>query len=145
MSSLNNPIFLTREDGQHIKIKDYLTKIVTTNPNKPTVVIIPQTEPLLERNIPVYQTNSNVSGISKNSIYDTDVITKDLIPVNVTSSMSSSSSVGDENLRAHLNEIRLRRLSNFGNSNNSSSFSSMPLFERENRVPVIHRKKITIN
>ena len=133
-SSLNNPIDLIKENGTHIKLKDYLWKVVRTNAGRDIVVIQPSadSEIQLERNMPLYSASSNVFGYTKDAIYDTNVITKESQNTTVTAPMTLGYG-RQETIHDYPNNINLRRMANFGSFENSSS---MPVIE-EHPIPYI--------
>ena len=91
-SSMGNPISLVREDGQNIKVKDYLYKVVKTNVGMDKLVlVVPSFEYELDRNIPLYAVSTNTSGFTSNDRIETlDPITGEKISTSVTSAISNN-------------------------------------------------------
>jgi hypothetical protein len=138
-SSLGRPIDLTQKNGIKYKLKDYLWKIVKTNVGSDMIVIKPSinSDLNLDRNLPVYSYSSNVSGHTKNTIYNTDVITKN----NENISVSSPITVRDgraEVTKNYPTEMYLRRPSNFGPFEDRVS---KPVME-SHPIPTFNFKKI---
>jgi hypothetical protein len=69
------PIQVSRNDGIIYNIKDYDWKVVNTNSGAPAIVIEVQNRDIeLERNMPLYAVNSNISTqVSKNNQSNTKV------------------------------------------------------------------------
>jgi hypothetical protein len=133
-SSLNNPISLVREDGTPVKIKNYLSKVVKTNAGRDIVVIKPSadSEIHLDRNLPLYSAQSNVSGNNRDAIYDTSKITRENFNISVDS--VATSNIGrTTTIHDHENDIKLRRMTNFGTFENASS---MPVIDTH-QIPIL--------
>uniref|UniRef100_A0A6C0I733 Uncharacterized protein n=1 Tax=viral metagenome TaxID=1070528 RepID=A0A6C0I733_9ZZZZ len=80
---LGKPITINREDGTHIKIKDYISKVVQTNVNSAggdaIILRVNNNENTikLERNMPLYATSTNISPGYQKQYDNTGVIELD--------------------------------------------------------------------
>lgn len=91
-SSMGNPISLVREDGQNIKLKDYVYKIVNTNVGvDKLVLVVPSFDYELDRNIPIYAVSTNTSGYTSNDRMESlDPITGEKISTSVGTAISNN-------------------------------------------------------
>lgn len=139
-SSMGNPISLVREDGQNIKLKDYLYKIVKTNVGMDKLVlVVPSFEYELDRNIPLYAVSTNTSGYTTNDRMETlDPITGEKVMTSANSALSSKYG-RTEAIHDNEHNIQLKGMGNTGYQ--IDNIGSVPFITREKNTSKLNNSK----
>ena len=139
-SSMGNPISLVREDGQNIKLKDYLYKIVKTNVGMDKLVlVVPSFEYELDRNIPLYAVSTNTRGYTSNDrIESIDPITGEKIMTSASTTLSSKYG-RREAIHDTDHNIQLKGMGNTGYK--IENIGSVPSVTREKNTASLNNSK----